>query len=739
MPETNYLTDIQAQTLGKYLSSALLVSSLCLSAAAPAVAITIEQDYSDDLFAFHDDIPEVLSTTRLRQPKTRVPGSTTVITGDQIRDLGIVNLYEVFRLVPGMVINFVGSHQPVVTYHGTVHYEQRRMQVLVNGRTAHRATLSDMDWETMPVPLEMIERIEVARGPNSAAYGINAFLGTINIITRDPADTAGSELRVTRGSRNHLRTFGSLGGVGADTDWRLTYEKRKFDGFDYQSISGDERAPFNDGHDINSFSYDSRLKFSPKMDIQFMAGVVDGIKYQDREKSGSTNPVEHPNINIRDYYLQSQLNYSTSETHFFHIMASVENFKRQERYAVEFGEAAVNCLRDPDSPTLYYQDENQVRPCQVATEGEIPLRANINGDYEDTRLEVEFQDTLIFNNDLKLVSGAGFRKDTLRSETYFNGRSHSYQSRYFGNLEYTPWPWLTLNTGGDWTRSSTTDEGYFSPRLAANFVINTRHAFRFVFSKAIRTPDDFEQDPHTGYTLTNVTPGIYSDLEGRRITIADSAQAPELSTLGERLEEERIISREISYFGQFPMNTALLSLEVRGFKDQMRDMISGVIQLKNWTLGNNVAVDQKGFEVEATLEYPSTTLRASYGYLDQDTWYTGKPIVDASGDIDIAEQDYQAELLTRMSVRHSGSFTIIQDLPFDLKISSAFYWADKFIRTHNQFERIDARIAKHFFQHGYNAEVAFTMQHYLNREPELSSDNNIEDHNQFFLEAGVRF
>ncbi len=62
-------------------------------------------------------IPEVLTTTRLRQPKTRVPGSTTVIAGDLIRDLGIRSLYEVFRLVPGMVVNFVGSHQPVVTYH----------------------------------------------------------------------------------------------------------------------------------------------------------------------------------------------------------------------------------------------------------------------------------------------------------------------------------------------------------------------------------------------------------------------------------------------------------------------------------------------------------------------------------------------------------------------------------------------------------------------------------------------
>jgi len=52
-------------------------------------------------YSFSDDIPEVLTTTRLRQPKTRVPGSTTVIEGDLVRQLGINSLVEIFRLVPG--------------------------------------------------------------------------------------------------------------------------------------------------------------------------------------------------------------------------------------------------------------------------------------------------------------------------------------------------------------------------------------------------------------------------------------------------------------------------------------------------------------------------------------------------------------------------------------------------------------------------------------------------------------
>ncbi len=711
------------------------LSAALSGTALPGTAQTLDSGFEDSIPGLNAAIPEVLTTTRLRQPKTRVPGSTTVIAGDLIRDLGIRSLYEVFRLVPGMVVNFVGSHQPVVTYHGTVHYEQRRMQVLVDGRTAHRATLSDMDWETMPVPLELIERIEVARGPNSAAYGINAFLGTINIITRDPADSANLETTVTSGSRGYLRTFASTGNADSSYDWRLSFEKRKFDGFDYQ-VDDDELFPFNDGHDINSFIYDSRLTFTPQTNLELHAGVVDGTKYQDKDKSGELNPLDHPDIDVRDYYLHSKLNHSFSSQHFVHLQASVENFNRRQEYAISFPDSTAECLRNNTPLYEYtYTDDGRERRCFI-TQGGPNAFAEVDADSEDTRLELEAQDTLIVSESLKFVTGAGFRKDIFRSETYFNGRGNNYQSRLFGNVEYSPWQWVTFNAGGNWERTSTTDESYFSPRVATNFVLNNNHALRFVFSRAVRTPDGFEQDPDLGYTLRNVRPAIYSDLEGRRVDIFDAAEETALLTLGTPLKEETITSREVSYFGQFPLNTALFSLEVRAFQDELRDMISGVIQLKEWTIDNNVAVDQKGFEVEATLDYPGTTLRASYGYLDQDTWYDGEPIFDANGDRDFGTERYNAELLTRMSVRHSGSLAVIQDLPAGFKWSGAFYWADEF---NTQFERFDTRLVKQIFQPRYTAEIALSMQHYLNREPELSSDNNIEDHNQFFVEAGIRF
>lgn len=670
-------------------------------------------------------IPEVLTTTRLRQPKSRVPGTTTIITGEMIRDLGIMNLVEVFRLVPGMTVDAVGSNQPVTSYHGTVHYEQRRLQVQVDGRTSYSPSLSDMDWNTMPVPLDLIERIEISRGPNSAAYGINAFLGTINIITRAPEDTAGVELRGISGSRGYRRAFGSIGDTNENYKWRLAYEKRKSDGFDEQEdkdANGDKQIyPFHNGIDINTFNYDSNLTLSDDYSLDIRAGIVDGVDEEDGRKNGKLGANDNPDILVDDYYLQTRLNVSTSERHFYHIQASFQNYDRRQRWSVCIPQDQFQDILDPNEPTP------DLRECTSSDTD--PFRAILNEDNEESRLEFEIQDTILFSPDLKLVSGLGYRKDTYRSETFFNGRGNNYQSRVFGNLEYSPFPWLTVNSGGNWEKTTTTDEGYFSPRVAANFILSNNHTLRFVYSEAVRTPDAFEQNPDWSYRPRNAAPP-YEFLEGQRFLVEDLVD-PATSTLGKRLEEERIRSREISYFGQYYLDSSILSLEARYFNDQLRDMISGIINEEEWTIDNNVALDQKGFEVEASLDFPGTRLRISYAYLDQDGRYTGED------DRDAGDKQYAIDLLGRLSVRHSGSFAWIQKLPFDLTSSAAFYFADEFRRSH--FERADFRLARRVFNAGYSYEIALTMQHYLDRDPTLSPDNIIKDHNQFFVEAGVRF
>ncbi|MEX2475995.1 TonB-dependent receptor plug domain-containing protein [Marinobacter sp.] len=727
MPVTNRLAKTSSVNLIRHnlcpLNALILASAwLFLS---PAIADDSEPSSQlSEPELLEPPLPEVLTTTRLRQPKSKVPGTTTIIEGDLIRDLGVMNLVEVFRLVPGMTVTEVGSNNPVTSYHGTVHYEQRRLQIQVDGRTSYRASLSDTDWHTMPVPLELIERIEVSRGPNSAAHGINAFLGTVNIITRSPDDTAGVQLGAASGSRGYLRTFGSVGSASEPYSWRLAYEKRRSDGFDRQ-VDGGQLYPFNDGYNMNTFSYDGIARLTDQLNLELRGGVVDGINEEDLRKNGKFGATDDPNIIVDDYYLQTRLNVTTSNTHFYHLQVSYQNYQRRQRWPICIPAPVLDNMIAGNPPDSDF-DPGDCSPGDTPA----PLVANLNEDIEESRLEFELQDTLYFRPDLKLVSGLGYRRDTFRSETFFNGRGNNYQSRAFVNAEYSPFEWVTLNAGGNWETTTTTDEGYFSPRVATNFIISENQAIRFVYSEAVRTPDAFEQTPDWSYRPSNVR-APYTALEGRRFRVEDLVD-PTTSTFGQELEEERIVSREVSYFGQFYMSHALMSLELRYFNDELRDMISGVINEEDWFIANNVALDQEGFEVEGSLDYAHTKLRATYAYLDQDGWYTGQP--DA---LNADDQDYVVELLGRLSVRHSGSFSWIQKLPFNLTSAATFYWADEFRRS--QFERADFRIARRIDASRYSYELALTMQHYLNRDPELSPDNLISDHNQFFVEAGVRF
>ena len=69
--------------------------------------------------------------------------------------------------------------------------------------------------------------------------------------------------------------------------------------------------------------------------------------------------------------------------------------------------------------------------------------------------------------------------------------------------------------------------------------------------------------------------------------------------------------------------------------------------------------------------------------------------------------------------------------------SAAMYWTNEVRNT--RFERADFRLARRVDRTNYSYMLALTIQHYLNPKPWISPDNRIEDQNQFFVEAGIRF
>ncbi|MCD6704864.1 MAG: hypothetical protein LT080_00220 [Thiobacillus sp.] len=101
---------------------------LCLLLAAGALPARAALTESD----FFDDLPVVLSASRLSQPVNEAPAAIIVIDQDMIRASGFRDIPDLFRLVPGFTAAYIRDNTWGVGYHGLADAFSRRMQVLLN-------------------------------------------------------------------------------------------------------------------------------------------------------------------------------------------------------------------------------------------------------------------------------------------------------------------------------------------------------------------------------------------------------------------------------------------------------------------------------------------------------------------------------------------------------------------------------------------------------------------------------
>lgn len=141
---------------------------------------------------------EVSSASKKGESVFESPLSTTVITKEEIELTSATTYEELFRLVPGMIVRQESNGNYDIHIRGNdnlppgnfSHFSENMMTlVMVDGRIVYNYINGGTIWESIPVSLSDVERIEVIRGASSALYGPNAVSGVINIITRKPNKT----------------------------------------------------------------------------------------------------------------------------------------------------------------------------------------------------------------------------------------------------------------------------------------------------------------------------------------------------------------------------------------------------------------------------------------------------------------------------------------------------------------------------------------------------------------------
>jgi iron complex outermembrane receptor protein len=162
---------------------------------------------------------EVTSVSKKEQKTSQAAAAIYVISRDDIRHSGVLNIPDLLRMVPGLDVAQIDAGKWAISSRGFNGQYSNKLLVLVDGRTAYSPIFAGVFWDSQNIPLPSIERIEVIRGPGAAVWGSNAVNGVINIITLRAVDTQGGYIAAGGGNASAgpeiIRYGGKLRNFGA--------------------------------------------------------------------------------------------------------------------------------------------------------------------------------------------------------------------------------------------------------------------------------------------------------------------------------------------------------------------------------------------------------------------------------------------------------------------------------------------------------------------------------------------
>lgn len=463
------------------LFSAFLLPEVCVSA-EPSAALLTESE-------FFEEVPIVLSVSRLAQPASETPGAVTVLDQETIRASGFRDIPDLFRLAPGFYVSYYRGDQGIVSYHGLTDEFSRRMQVLIDGRSVYMPPIGGVNWSDLPLAIEDIERIEVMRGPSAAAHGANSFLGAINIVTRHPSQDQGGYLSLSKGSKgieDGLLRYGASHGA---LDYRASLGYRSDHGFD--AVSDIQR--------ISLFNLRADYRLDNLDTLQFQAGWNGGP----RGRGWAGDLIDPPReARASAHFVQLRWQRTLAPGHEWSVQLSESFHKTKDTF-----------LTLPLPPPLLG--------------ARLPLDDSVTG----RRHDLELQHTFSPAENWRMVWGASARRDESSAPLLLPGGEKSRMHRVFGHAEWRINSRLLLNAGAMLEHNDITGSDT-SPRVALNYHVFPGHTLRASVSRALRTPMLVEEKIN-------------------RVLVLGPVTVPRFVSSGD-LDPEVILSRELGYLAEFP-------------------------------------------------------------------------------------------------------------------------------------------------------------------------------------------
>src|SRR5882724_11467157 len=182
-------------------SASILLFGMVLGAAPARAEGGASGEAVDDLDLVKLLNVEVSTATKTAESLDDAPAVITVVTHEDIERWGYRTVAEVLDHTVGfyLIDDHILPHASVRGMTGGLGAESGVIKVMIDGRSVAYRTTSGNWLGVELIPLESVAQIEIVRGPASALYGADAFLGVVNIITFRPEDVRTLRVRASTG------------------------------------------------------------------------------------------------------------------------------------------------------------------------------------------------------------------------------------------------------------------------------------------------------------------------------------------------------------------------------------------------------------------------------------------------------------------------------------------------------------------------------------------------------------
>ncbi len=469
----------------------------CLGAVAPEPKVRNLADLSlEELMEI--PVESVVSASKYEQKITRAPTAVTIVTREEIAAFGHRTLADVLRSVRGLYVSDDGNY----SYLGARGFLRpgdynTRVLVLIDG---HRMNDNIYDAAYLghenTIDVDMIERVEVVRGPSSSIYGSSAFFGVVNLVTRQAALVDGAEIASEAGSFgtykgrfSYGKRFASdsalfLSAVYYRSDGRAQIYYPEFD----QRTSPDPRAA-NNGIAQNA-------------DGETAASLFSSFRYRDLTVSGFLSTRE-----------------KTVPTASFYTVFNDSRAKTTDNRAyldVKFDHAFspdVRLLARAYYDFYYYHGDY---PYEYAEPG---MPSDIAFSKDETRGEwtgTEWQLTSTMGGRHTVAVGAEFRENLRQEQLAYDDtvpRNYTVVDEHtsrtlalYAQGEFRLHPRLVFNAGLRYDGYFDSFGGTLNPRLGLIYNPQERTTVKLLYGQAFRAPNAYERYYYSNQHLVDLIP-----------------------------------------------------------------------------------------------------------------------------------------------------------------------------------------------------------------------------------------